>query len=930
MTQTRISPLRHYIWLSVLAAGIAVSTGMYLYLRGLDAQSVRVEMARRSQIKLDAIRSIFKQYIDTTMVIDVFIQDEITAYGHVEEGEARSFAHALLATHPDGLAAIAIIPPPGTGEVQYIRRDGTGRPDPPIDRKRLHQIAPEMLDIQLVRDHKRHWMTRLSVSMKTGRGASYAISDWHTTALIDNAITGTPGASLDSEFGLIKNDQFTRIYRYRQRLLKTEKVAGEEDMTWRGGFSLNGTNFEVRTRATPAAMQRLVSADPAWALLLGMMLSLLLTYLAYNRGRYGERLRRDVAWHVQGIKDEEKKLASIIDHANETILLMDEQGNILRANPAASDLFGYTPEEWNGLSVHALAPEELREPHTQWFIEGMADRRHDIMGKVRALRARRKDGSVFPCEVTANGFTVDGMRRISVILRDLTARKQAEAELARLKVAVEQTPEGIFITDHEGRIVYANPSVADMSGIGLGQLIGRLAVDIRGGRKDDTVYNDMFSCLNQGRPWHGDVEFVRPDGAYRVIKRSIAPMMEDGAVRYHVCVDTDVTEQRQAQSRMEHTQRLESLGVLAGGIAHDFNNILTAIMGNAALGRMKLDDAHPAMAHLARIEESSQRAAELCKQMLAYSGRGQFAVKPMNLSDMVEKITKLLQVSIAKNAVLKFHLAENLPAVEADAAQLQQVIMNLVINASEAIGEKSGVISLSTGMMQADAIYLKEAYTAEDAGAGHYVFLEVADTGCGMDKMTRRKLFDPFFTTKFTGRGLGMSAVLGIVRGHHGAIRVYSESGAGTTFKMLLPASEAKLDGQTENTALNGWSGVGVVLIVDDEETIRETAAMMLEGMGFDTLTAEDGMRGVEVYRAHQDRIVAVLLDMTMPKLDGKGCFRELRRINRNVRVILSSGYNEQDATNRFAGQGLTGFIQKPYAPEALRAKMKETLVKGR
>ncbi len=784
------------------------SVSIYFDLRDLGAQSIRVETARRGQIRLDVIRAVFKQHIDTVMAIGAFIQGEMAAQKYVAADAARGFAHALLAAHPDGLVAIVIIPPPGAGKMQVSRRNGVDRLDPPLDQQRLRRMMSGVPDIQPVQDHKRRWLTRLSISMKAMHGRGYAISDWNTAAMIDSAITGAPRAGLDTEIDLVKNGQFTRIYRHRSRLRKAARTEGGGGAVWRGDFSLSGINFEVRTHVVPGVL-RTPFTGPAWMLLSGMVLSMLLAYLVYNRSRYGEHLRRDVARHLREIEDERKKLA-------------------------------------------------------------------------------------------------------------------------RLMIAVEQTPEGIFISDHEGRIVYANPSVTDMSGIPSDRLIGRLAAEVRGGKKGDAVYDDILSCLNHEKPWHGDVEFVRPDGTRRVIERSIAPVTEDGAVRYHVCVDTDVTEQRQAQSRMEHTQRLESLGVLAGGIAHDFNNILTAVMGNAALGRMKLDDAHPAMAHLVRIEEASQRAADLCKQMLAYSGRGQFVVKPMNISHTVEKITKLLQVSIAKNTVLKLHLAENLPAVEADAAQLQQVIMNLVINASEAIGEKSGVISLSTGMMQADVTYLKGAYTAEDAGPGRYVFLEVADTGCGMDEMTRKKLFDPFFTTKFTGRGLGMSAVLGIVRGHHGAIRVYSEPGAGTTFKMLLPASEAKLGEQAESAALNGWRGVGTVLIVDDEETIRETAAVMLEDMGFGTLTAEDGIRGVEIYRAHQDKIVAVLLDMTMPKLDGKGCFRELRRINRNVRVILSSGYNEEDATHRFAGQGLTGFIQKPYAPEALRAKMKDTLMNGR
>jgi len=382
---------------------------------------------------------------------------------------------------------------------------------------------------------------------------------------------------------------------------------------------------------------------------------------------------------------------------------------------------------------------------------------------------------------------------------------------------------------------------------------------------------------------------------------------------------TDITEEQRLKEQMGHAQRLESLGVLAGGIAHDFNNLLTAIMGNAGLARSKLKSASPANEHLLRIEGSTRKAADLCKQMLAYSGKGKFIVQALNLTNMVEEMLDLLQVSIAKNVVLKFDLSQALPVVEADASQLQQVIMNLVINASEAIDNNSGVISVATGVMQADHRYLSETWLDEGLSEGRYAYLEVSDTGCGMDKTTMAKIFDPFFTTKFTGRGLGMSAILGIVRGHKGAIKVYSEPGRGTTFKVLLPITElsvAEPEVQQNNSA--NWHGEGTVLIVDDEETIREVAGLMLEEMGFDVLLAENGLVGVDLYRKHQAEIVAVLLDMTMPKMNGEETFCELRRINPDVTVILSSGYNEQDATQRFLGKGLAAFIQKPYAPEEL------------
>jgi signal transduction histidine kinase/CheY-like chemotaxis protein len=404
---------------------------------------------------------------------------------------------------------------------------------------------------------------------------------------------------------------------------------------------------------------------------------------------------------------------------------------------------------------------------------------------------------------------------------------------------------------------------------------------------------------------------------------------ENERVSHYMFTARDLREEKLAQSKLEHAQRLESLGVLAGGIAHDFNNILTGILGNAALASNKLGPNAPIAPYLKNIESGSQRAAELCKQMLAYSGKGKFIVTMIDMNQMLDEITRLMEVSIHKNVVLKFHLNENLPMVEADKAQLQQVMMNLIINASEAIDGNSGVVSLSTGVMFADRNYLRStAIDGDVALPGQYAYLEVSDTGCGMDEKTQKNIFDPFFTTKFTGRGLGMSAVLGIVRGHKGAIKCYSEKGKGTTFKVLLPCKEGSIPELTEQKNLQKIASKcsGTALIVDDEETILEIAGMILEEMGFELLKASDGQQGVELFQQHHEAIALVLLDMTMPKMDGVEAFREMQRIDPKVKVILSSGYNEQDATNRFAGKGLAGFIQKPYLPNALQQIVRDNL----
>lgn len=390
---------------------------------------------------------------------------------------------------------------------------------------------------------------------------------------------------------------------------------------------------------------------------------------------------------------------------------------------------------------------------------------------------------------------------------------------------------------------------------------------------------------------------------------------------------TDITARKWAEEKrlqlerqMQQTQKLESLGVLAGGIAHDFNNLLTVILGNASLALDELPPVTPARDSLVAIEETSLRAAELCRQMLAYSGKGQSIIENIRLHELVGEMASLLKASISKKAIFNLNLKNSLPPLRGDPGQIRQVIMNLVINASEALGENIGAITFSTGMMGCSREYFIETLLDEGLSEGTYVWLEVSDTGCGMDHETQRRIFEPFFTTKFTGRGLGLPAVLGIVRGHQGTLKVYSEPGRGTTFKVLFPAllEEKTLTYHNQGIKTDIWKGAGTVLLADDEESVRIMGARMLERIGFEVLAATDGRDAVELYRAHAGRIMLVLLDLTMPDLDGEETFRELRRVDPQVRVVMSSGYSESEIAPRFAGKRLSGFLQKPYTLETL------------
>jgi len=607
-------------------------------------------------------------------------------------------------------------------------------------------------------------------------------------------------------------------------------------------------------------------------------------------------------------------------------IVVHSDAKIIYCNPAAVKMFAASSEdELIGRGALDLVHPDDRQRVAERISRVKRPAGIEEMQEECLLRV---DGTSFIAEVEGCAFLdAEGLDAVLVVARDISDRKLVEQERERLRVAVEQTPEGIMIADAKGDILYANPGAATMTGRSLQELDGMSAAQARGGSVGDETYMDIVRSLQAGESWYGEFILIRPGGESLTIERRVTPVIVSGKTQYHVSVDRDITEERRQQEQMEHTQRLESLGVLAGGIAHDFNNILAAIMGNASMAAAKTVGQADTTKHLKRIENASQRAAELCRQMLAYSGKGKFVVRPINLSLMLKDIGKLLEVSVTKFAELHVDVAEDLPAVQADVTQLQQVIMNLVINASDAIGEQSGSITLRTGIKRVQAGQCEQTYTGELLNEGEYVFLEVRDTGCGMNADIRKKLFDPFYSTKFTGRGLGMSAVLGIVRGHHGAIIVESEPGEGSCFRVLLPVfSGAVGAGLGEEDEAVDWCPTGTVLVVDDEEVVRETAAMMLEDIGFHTLAAVDGVEALEIYREHSEEIALVLLDMTMPRMDGHSCFEQLRSINPQVRVVLSSGYNEKNVTHVFADNELAGFVQKPYRLTTLRAKLREAL----
>ena len=533
------------------------------------------------------------------------------------------------------------------------------------------------------------------------------------------------------------------------------------------------------------------------------------------------------------------------------------------------------------------------------------------------------------------------------IARDITEMKLAAEQLAdaqlRLINHIENSPLAVIEWEPDFRITRWGGQAESMFGWAAEEVIGRHFSEFAfvhpedsakvgrtverliDGRERRNVSHNR-NLTKRGRAVHCVWQnSVLLDSAGRSV--SILSLVQDVSER--VAAEQSARKaagDRQALERkLQEAQKLESLGVLAGGIAHDFNNLLSGVLGNASLARMDLPAESPVQPFLGQIEAAAKRAADLCRQMLAYSGKGRFVVQRLDLNALIVETTRLLEVSISKRAVLKFSLADGLPAVLGDATQLRQVVMNLVINASEAVGEKSGFISITTGLARADRAYLAGTFSAPALPDGDYISLEISDNGGGMPPEVQARIFDPFFTTKFTGRGLGLAAVLGIIRGHRGALKVFSEAGWGTTFKILLPCAEGPADVIAAAAPVSdGWRGTGTALVVDDEETVRVTTARMLEALGFAAQLADHGRTGVEMFAATPEVFTLVVLDLTMPHMDGEEAFHKITALRPGVRVLLMSGFNEQEAIARFTGKGLAGFLQKPFTLDALREKLQQ------
>ena len=484
-------------------------------------------------------------------------------------------------------------------------------------------------------------------------------------------------------------------------------------------------------------------------------------------------------------------------------------------------------------------------------------------------------------------------------------------------------PDGsVYLVDRDMRFLVAEGSLMARLGQQRESLEGRTlreALDAQTWRIAEERYRRALA--GESASYEGEY------AGYALWSHYVPLRDESGSVAGAVSLWLDITGRKRVEEQLRHAQKLESIGLLAGGIAHDFNNLLVGIMGNASLAEEMLPCGSPAGGILKRIVESGEQAAHLTRQMLAYAGKGRFIFQPVNLSGLVAKTQALFQSSISKKIAVTFQLESGISAVGTDPSQMQQVFMNLALNAAEAIGGDAGVISVSTGEVSVDAGYIGGGLHGWAIEPGRYVFLEVRDTGCGMDPDTKAKIFDPFFTTKFQGRGLGLAAVAGIVRAHKGAIELTTAPGAGSTFRVLLPAMavHAPISAPPAQPK-DDLRGNATVLVVDDEQIVRDLAKEALERHGYKVLVAGNGRAAIDIVQADGHGIHLVVLDLSMPGMSGEETLPHLRKINPDLNVIVSSGYSETETLRLFEGARVSGFIQKPYTARQLASQVKSVL----
>jgi len=632
--------------------------------------------------------------------------------------------------------------------------------------------------------------------------------------------------------------------------------------------------------------------------------------------------------------DEQLRAEEVLMDMPIGIIIASADGRAEFVNRTAAEMFG--GDIGPGTDLKSLKRGELRTASGELLDEDQSPLRQTMRSGERVDHAEieylRPDGVSITLIISSLPlFRMDGtMRGVLCTYSDVTSIRQMRKALiageARLRRLFDSPIIGVISGDGE-TIVEANDAFLAMLGHSREDVItGRLKwTDLTPPGFEDTDARTIRQLSERGFAEHYQKEYLAKDGR-RVPVLVGCAAYNKGHWSPWIAWVLDRTEQQKLENRLRETAKLESIGLLAGGVAHDFNNILTSILGNTSLAFEDLPPDSNARENLKNAIRSTERAADLTRQLLAYAGKGRFVVRPTDVCSHVREIIDLIRTSIPRNVDLELRFAADVPSVRADATQLQQVIMNLVINGAEAIGESPGIVEIIVEPATLTEAWLHEAGLLAELTPGEYVSVEVRDNGSGMDEQTLERIFDPFFTTRFTGRGLGLAAATGIVRAHKGAIRVHSHPGSGSAFTVLLPAIQEPAVTDPAPQPAQARRGAGTILVVDDDAGIRNVVRSALERVGYTVVSATNGKEALDIYRGLCHSISMVILDLTMPKMGGEETLRNLLAINPHAKILLTTGFDRGETVKRLEGRGFAEYIQKPFTASGLAEKVGEIL----
>ncbi|HXW14356.1 MAG TPA: PAS domain S-box protein [Terriglobia bacterium] len=634
-------------------------------------------------------------------------------------------------------------------------------------------------------------------------------------------------------------------------------------------------------------------------------------------------LERDIAARKraeEALRDSEESYRLLFEVESDAILVVEvDSGRIVDANLAALKLYGYSREEFLSLTAGEVFAEREKVRAV------LADDR----AQVQLRWHRKKDGAVFPVELTGNSFVNQGRRIHVAAIRDITERLRAEVERTRLVAAIEQSAEAVVITNTNGEIEYVNPAFTRISGYSREEVLGRNPRILKSGKHDPLLYQQLWGTILEGKIWRGEVVNRRKDGSLYTEEMNIAPVRDAlGEITHFIATKQDVTANKAMEERLRQAAKMEAIGRLAGGVAHDFNNLLTIINGYSELGLDGLNSDDPMRRYINEIMKAGDRAASLTRQLLAFSRQQVLAPQILDLNGVVANVGEMLHRLIGENINLEMVLDPTLGHVKADAGQIEQILMNLGVNARDAMPQGGKLLIETTN------VGLDDAYASNHSAfaPGRYVMLAVSDTGIGMDAEIQAHIFEPFFTTKEKdkGTGLGLATVYGIVKQSGGYVWVYSEPGRGSTFKIYLPrVAEAGESAQFPEAPGRPVAASETILLVEDEEAVRALAARILQRLGYKVLESTSPEDALEISERHTGPIHLLLTDVVLPSMSGRKVAEFLAPLRPGMKALYMSGYTDDAIVRNGVLEATAAFLQKPFTPATLARKVREVLDAG-